>query len=206
MIRIFQPDGNLTADGRWTYTWDAENRLTQVAAISSVPSGAKRKLQFAYDHVGRRVEKKVFDWNGSSYNASPSTHIKFANDGWRPVAELNGSTGAVVRSYCWGKDLSGSLKGAGGIGGLLMVREGGATYAARYDANGNLVGFYNLTDDNVALRVEYGPYGQLLTSRGYYTSCPFRFSTKYQDSETGLYYFGYRYYNAETGRWLSRDA
>jgi RHS repeat-associated protein len=32
-----------------------------------------------------------------------------------------------------------------------------------------------------------------------------RFSTKYQDTETGLYYYGYRYYNPSTGRWLNRD-
>jgi RHS repeat-associated protein len=34
---------------------------------------------------------------------------------------------------------------------------------------------------------------------------PFRFSTKYQDDETDLIYFGYRHYNASTGRWTSRD-
>jgi len=34
---------------------------------------------------------------------------------------------------------------------------------------------------------------------------PIRFSTKYQDSETDLLYYGYRYYNANTGRWLNRD-
>jgi RHS repeat-associated protein len=34
---------------------------------------------------------------------------------------------------------------------------------------------------------------------------PFRFSTKYTDSETGLLYYGFRYYNPSTGRWLSRD-
>lgn len=34
---------------------------------------------------------------------------------------------------------------------------------------------------------------------------PFLFSTKYYDWETSLYYFGHRYYNASTGRWLSRD-
>ena len=34
---------------------------------------------------------------------------------------------------------------------------------------------------------------------------PFRFSTKYQDDESDLLYYGYRYYNANTGRWNSRD-
>jgi len=30
-------------------------------------------------------------------------------------------------------------------------------------------------------------------------------STKYTDSETGLLYYGYRYYQSETGRWVGRD-
>jgi len=34
---------------------------------------------------------------------------------------------------------------------------------------------------------------------------PFRFSTKYQDDETDLLYYGHRYYNASTGRWPNRD-
>ena len=34
---------------------------------------------------------------------------------------------------------------------------------------------------------------------------PFRFSTKYQDDEADLLYYGYRYCNASTGRWLSRN-
>jgi len=33
----------------------------------------------------------------------------------------------------------------------------------------------------------------------------FWFSTKYLDEETGLYYYGYRYYSPRIGRWLSRD-
>jgi RHS repeat-associated protein len=34
---------------------------------------------------------------------------------------------------------------------------------------------------------------------------PFRFSTKFQDVETDLLYYGYRYYSASTGRWLGQD-
>jgi RHS repeat-associated protein len=33
----------------------------------------------------------------------------------------------------------------------------------------------------------------------------FAFSTKYEDTETGLLYYGYRYYGPEMGRWISRD-
>jgi RHS repeat-associated protein len=51
-----------------------------------------------------------------------------------------------------------------------------------------------------------GPFGELVRKTGDLADInPFRFSTKYQDGETDLLYYGYRYYNASTGRWLSRD-
>jgi RHS repeat-associated protein len=34
---------------------------------------------------------------------------------------------------------------------------------------------------------------------------PFMFSTKQYDTETGLQYFGYRFYNPSVGRWITRD-
>ena len=34
---------------------------------------------------------------------------------------------------------------------------------------------------------------------------PLRFVAKHEDDETDLLYYGYRYYNPSTGRWLSRD-
>ena len=37
------------------------------------------------------------------------------------------------------------------------------------------------------------------------SSTRFRFSTRYQDDETGFIYYGYRYYSANSGRWLTRD-
>ena len=51
-----------------------------------------------------------------------------------------------------------------------------------------------------------GPFGEPLVSNGVVAAeLPFRFSTKYQDAETGLYYYSHHYYGTGTGRWLSRD-
>ena len=51
-----------------------------------------------------------------------------------------------------------------------------------------------------------GPFGEVIRATGPMAKLnPFRFSTKYQDDESDLVYYGYRYYNASTGRWLSRD-
>jgi YD repeat-containing protein len=52
-------DGNLTQDGRWTYTWDGENRLVKQESLASGPTGSKRRLEYAYDHQGRRLWRKV---------------------------------------------------------------------------------------------------------------------------------------------------
>jgi RHS repeat-associated protein len=52
----------------------------------------------------------------------------------------------------------------------------------------------------------YGPFGEVIRATGPMAKAnPFRFSTKYQDDETDLLYYGYRYYNASTGRWINRD-
>jgi RHS repeat-associated protein len=51
-----------------------------------------------------------------------------------------------------------------------------------------------------------GPFGEPLTTpTGVGLEMPFRFSTKYQDTETGLYSYIFRPYDPLTGRWLSRD-
>ena len=47
--------------------------------------------------------------------------MKFVYDGWNLMAELNATNNAVIRSFMWGLDLSGSPQGAGGVGGLLEV-------------------------------------------------------------------------------------
>ena len=58
----------------------------------------------------------------------------------------------------------------------------------------------------IAAEYEYGPYGEPLRATGPYSKQnPFRFSTKYLDTETGLYYYGFRYYTPELGRFLNRD-
>jgi len=50
--------------------------------------------------------------------------LKFVSDPLlfgRHIAELNASDNALVRSYVWGLDLSGTEQGAGGVGGLLWL-------------------------------------------------------------------------------------
>ena len=54
---------------------------------------------------------------------------------------------------------------------------------------------------------ETSPYAAVVASSGPMAkSNPFRFSTKWWDDETGLGWWGYRWYSPEVGKWLSRDS
>jgi RHS repeat-associated protein len=107
----------------------------------------------------------------------------------------------------WGTDLSGSMQGAGGVGGLLAENlAGNGVQFVAYDGNGNVAALVSASSGTVTANYEYGPFGELIRATGPMAKLsPFRFSTKYQDDETGLLYYGHRYYNPSTGRWLSRD-
>jgi RHS repeat-associated protein len=201
----YDVDGNLTSDGRWTYTWDAENRLTSMTTLASVPNGAKRRLEFAYDWMGRRIQKKVYGWNAQLASYQLQTATKFVYDGWNIVAELDGNN-TLVRNYVWGQDMSGLSNDAGGIGGLLLINDGGNTYHVGYDGNGNVGAIVKSNTGTISASYEYDPFGKTLRVTGEYaTRNPFRFSTKYTDEESGLIYYGYRYYNPQTGKWISKD-
>jgi RHS repeat-associated protein len=53
---------------------------------------------------------------------------------------------------------------------------------------------------------EYGPFGELIRATGPMAKVnPFRWSTKYQDDESDLVYYGLRYLKTSSGGWLSRD-
>lgn len=199
-------DGNLTGDGRWTYSWDPENRLTDMVSHAGAPPTSRRWIQFGYDPDGRRIWKSVNIWTNSTWYTISSN--RFIYHDWNLIGELNGTNNAVIRTYLWGNDLSGSLQGAGGVGGLLAVRPqgNGPAHLPAYDGNGNVAGLYDVGTTSWSARYEYGPFGEVVRRSGSISqSNPMRFATRYVDSETGLSLHGYRYYSVSTGRWTSRD-
>ena len=191
-------DGNLTNDGRFSYTWDGENRLVAMEE-------GNQRLEFAYDHQGRRIQKQVY--SGSPGSWTPVSTNRFIYDGWNLIAMLSGPSLTLSQYFYWGLDLSGSLQGAGGVGGLICVKTAPLPHFATQDGNGNVTALVRCSDGYVNAKYEYGPFGELLRATGNAntTNNPFRFSTKYQDNETGLLYYGYRYYVPPTGRWPNRD-
>jgi len=120
--------GNLLDDGNRWYEWDAENRLVSVEPVS--PVIGDKEVRFAYDYMGRRVRKQVWEFLAGGWNATAVLDRKFVYDGWNLIMELDAlNSDAVVRRYTWGLDLAGQnadlgvsgLHAAGGIGGLLAL-------------------------------------------------------------------------------------
>ncbi len=184
----YDADGNPKTDGRWTYYWDAENRLVALTNISGVPSAAQMGLSFLYDYRGRRVQKLVSTWNGSAYVAQYTN--SFAYDGWNLVTELNAANNAIIRSYVWGTDLSGSNQGGGGVGGLLNISGPTSGAFVAYDGNGNTAVLIDVATATITAQYEYGPFGELVRTTGPMAKVnPLRFSTKYQDDESALIYY-----------------
>jgi RHS repeat-associated protein len=209
--------GNLTSDSVWDYTYDAENRLLTMQHRSEVIGAGMlgyadvRKLEFTYDYLGRRVQKIVRGgWNGSWFTAILSIR-KYLYDGWNVIAEFDATgTLTLVRSYTWGLDVTGSPGAAGGVGALLQFYDHAAskTYLASYDGNGNVAALFNADSGAFAAVYEYGPAGEPLRAEVIDSAVadqPFRFSTKFTDRETGLVYYGQRYYSATLGRFINRD-
>jgi RHS repeat-associated protein len=168
--------------------------------------GPQQRIDFEYDFRGRRIGKKV--WNNTAGTGTPAVNLKFLYDGWNLVAEVDGNAAnALLRSYMWGLDLSGTLQDAGGVGGLLAFRPvTGAAQFAAYDGNGNVTALVDGSNGTVTAEYEYGAFGEPVRMTGTQAAAnPIRFSSKFTDNETDLVYYGYRFYNPSTGRWLSRD-
>jgi RHS repeat-associated protein len=203
-------DGNLISDGRWQYTWDGENRLLSAESLTNAPVASKRKVEWTYDADGRRIRQKVYVWDVQSSVFSLQSSVLYAYDGWQCLAELNATNNAVVRSYVWGLDLSGSQTGAGGIGGLLFGTFNGSnstsSVAYAFDGNGNVSALLDMKTGQIAAEYEYSPFGETIRATGPLAKeNPFRFSTKRTDDTTGLIFYEYRILRPDIGRWLSRD-
>jgi RHS repeat-associated protein len=196
----YDADGNLIDDGQWRYAWDGENRLVGMESAQ----GQSQRLEFAYDERSRRVGKSVYARAGERWLLTLDQ--RFVYDGWN-LASVVDTAGNPVQSFLWGLDLSGTEQGASGVGGLVgtTAKDQGAHFAA-FDGNGNVVGLVSSESGSSSARYEYGPFGGTTRATGPSEKLiPFRFSTKHQDAETGLLYYGYRCYDSAGGRWTSRD-
>src|SRR5690606_20014863 len=106
---VYDLDGNLELDGRWTYEWDAENRLKAMETRTNIATAypdLKHRLEFAYDFQGRRIQKVVKDWDTGSSTWQTAKDLRFIYDAWNLIEERDAlDNDAVIRKHVWGPDL-----------------------------------------------------------------------------------------------------
>ncbi len=172
------------------------NDFNQVTSI-----GSRSRLRIRKDYM----------WPSGSWYPE----VQYLYDGMLLVQERNGANTPTV-TYTRGRDLSGSYAGAGGIGGLLARSHGYSagnwTYHNCYhaDGNGNVTALVN-SAGTLQASYKYDPYGRYLSQSGTLaTANALRFSSKpwigFNGSTTsGLYAYGYRFYDPYLQRWVNRD-
>jgi RHS repeat-associated protein len=214
----YDANGNLTnkvtdSGGDYNaYIYDDENRLIDVQNLSIA-----YETVFIYDGLGRlRIRQ---EYEGAAEMIMPLVPtaglplvnvVNYIYDGWRVIQERNSNNVPQV-SYTRGPDLSGSLQGAGGIGGLLARSSGYSSgnwtshdyYHA--DGNGNITCLVD-TNQSLVASYRYDPYGNTLSESGTLAATNvYRFSSKEVHVNSGMYYYGYRFYDPGLQRWINRD-
>ncbi len=205
LAKKYDSNGNLTnsQSGTTIYAYDDENRLTAITNSGSWAS------QFTYDGLGRLRSRLDYTFV-SMVGYVAAGQERYIYDGRRVIQERDGSNNPLV-SYTRGNDLSGTMEGAGGIGGLLALSSGysGGNFTTHNyyfaDGNGNVTFMLNSSQTMVA-SYRYDPFGNTVSSSGTLASANvYRFSSKEIHANSGLYYYGYRFYDPNLQRWINRD-
>ncbi len=198
---IYDNDGNMTraytpSGYPMTLGYDAANRLTSASFTDN--QNVTHQTSYSYSGDGVLTEMiKTLETNGNGIWTTASD-IRYVRDRLLSVQEKDGLNSWIVkREYLWGKNR------AGGIGGLLNLRQNSQDYNYLYDGKGNVVTVIDSTQTPVDTYA-YDSFGVLM-KKSATVDQPYMFSTKEYDADTGLSYYGFRFYDAALGRWINRD-
>src|SRR5205823_2651159 len=130
---LYDLNGNMLSDGLRTFDYDDENQLVRVTVTNLF------KSEFSYDGKLRRRIRREYAWQSGAWRMT--NEVRYIYDGNLVIQERDGLNLPAV-GYTRGKDLSGSLEGAGGIGGLLSFSDLKSSPPVHYcyhgDAHGNV--------------------------------------------------------------------
>jgi RHS repeat-associated protein len=172
----------------WTFTWDAEDRLTDVHARGGT------HWRYLYDALGRRIAKQrlnaegqiteatTYRWDGAQLAEQHSNGVTLVWDyaGLRPLAQRELKTDLTQeevdrRFFAIVTDLAGAPS-------ELVAPDGELAWRGRSTA-----------------------WGAVRSHRAATAYTPVRYPGQYFDPETGLHYNFNRYYDPDLGRYASPD-
>ncbi|HEY6872131.1 MAG TPA: RHS repeat-associated core domain-containing protein [Geobacteraceae bacterium] len=219
----YDANGNMTgwtsktSGKQRTILWNEENRVKEI-------DDNGKATYFLYDDAGERVLKRgqhgeTFYLNRfySIKNGELGTKCVYAGN-TRVVSKLvktpNTTTANTATSI---PGIQGLNHGIGNKTGIINRLPDGTTTGIvppeekdQYFYHGDHLGSSNMITDasgSVYQHLEYFPYGETWIDEGKTpTNIPgYQFTGKELDPETGLYYFGARYYEPVISRWISAD-
>jgi RHS repeat-associated protein len=190
-------DGIFNADG-WRYNWNGNGMLKSVEK----PNGSL--VEFEYDALGRRTAKihnnlvKRYLWDDNvllhewQYNLEDKPQLQ-VND----FGELSFDTQEPIENLVTWVYEEGSF-----VPSAKIVNN--SKYSIISDYISRPVQAYSEKGDLV-WETDYDIYGGLRNLKGEKQFIPFRQLGQYEDEETGLYYNRFRYYDPESGNYISQD-
>lgn len=214
----YDDNGNLSSDARWNYSWDSKNRLIAMETCpEAIASGVvAERYVFKYDYADRKVRSDYYTKGASDAEFTLRSTNKRYYDNWNLIYETTeyatsgeNARPADVKKYYYGVDLLSGLYNSGGTGGLRMLEINGVPAYVFCNSTGNVEALYSAEPgegSRMLAHYEYSPFGKVLRQSGELAAAnPLRFSTRYYESTTGLYYYGYRHYSPVLMKWINKD-
>ena len=166
----------------WRYDWQSDGMLSRVVR----PDG--KEVSFAYDALGRRTEKTYegvtthFVWDGNV-----PLHE------WQEVSSDTEKTNITTWLFEQDTFIPAAKLAANGES-FSIVSDYLGTPLQAFDNNGNKV-----------WEQELDIFGRKRTGNNNSSFIPFKYQGQYEDVETGLYYNRFRYYDPNTGTYISKN-
>jgi RHS repeat-associated protein len=189
----FDANGNTTQEfASRIFEWDHSDRLRSFRQLDGAGNDTK-SARYLYDSAGERVLKYV--------RVAATVKVTAYVDG-------------LFEHYILGAAENNTLQVTDDKGRIALVRvgsplDGDAAPFVQYQLRDHLagaaitIGGDDATQAGFRNREEYYPYGE--TTFGSYQKKRYRFAGKERDEESGLSYFGARYYAQHLCRWTSCD-
>ncbi|WML26146.1 RHS repeat-associated core domain-containing protein [Neobacillus sp. OS1-33] len=176
---IYDLSGNLVDNGKFLFTFNPDNLLIEVKekAIGNT------KASFTYDYEGRR--KTMTTSSGTiSFHYDQVGNVIFETD----------QNGTILVEYTWDNKNR-----------PVTIIKNSVTFYYHLNGHGDVIELTD-KDGNSVAAYTYDAWGNIISKTGTMASSnPYRYASYRYDEEIGLYYLLARYYNPNTGVFLSFD-
>ncbi|HSH61576.1 MAG TPA: RHS repeat-associated core domain-containing protein [Acidimicrobiales bacterium] len=181
----FNAADQLTARGSVTYSYDANGNQTASSAGQAL----------AYNAADQTTSLKRAGGSALGATYAGASQVEWATAGATTFTNtLLGVSAGGTTGYT--RDPSGALVGIRGANRSYYLFDGLGSVVAVTSSSGSVTNSYT-----------YDPFGVTTETKALLTDVfnPWRYAGQYEDTTTGLYKMGARYYQPELGRWTQQD-